>query len=313
MSQAKQKLLIILPGALRWAKELECQLSTLFDLQFLDLQIMAPKSPEECLVAAVKCSNLINQTIRKFKPNGIYVSCEFAWDVFLQPEFTIPFDPNRVLFMLWDDVLFHEKNLSVLEAHSISRIFIADKIGELVYRRMGYEATFCPLEGSNQHYFPSPTGSTRYQVSFFGQLNKADRRNFVEQISIRNPVKIFGQQNYDDNKHLFYAQLCDEIRSSQLILNFSKSSQQHNPRIFYQFKGRILEALFCGVLPITEFCPATKLLFENLVPQFDNVDEACDLVEELLKDQKKRCFLAKEASLLAERYRPEKIYKEIEL
>jgi len=275
-----------------------------FELHFVTLSAPQPRPEgDELKAMAVHYSRQLAEIIRNLKPDGIFLNFEFCWDLFGVPEFVIPFDPTRIICALWDDVVFHEANLAMIEKLGLNRILVADAVSRYRYLQEGLDASFLACEGSDEIYFADSAVSPKNQVIFVGNSKKADREEMLSRLSSQVPVKI------DLSRSQSYAQLAGSLRDSQIAINFSKSQPDPQGRVRFQFKGRILESIFCGALPVTETCPSTQLLFEGLVPQFGCPEEALSLIRQYLNDPVQRRRLADDLQSIAAKYRPKNIYR----
>ena len=277
-----------------------------FELHFVTLSAPQPRPEgDELKAMAIHYSRQLAEIIRDLKPDGMFLNFEFCWDLFGVPEFVIPFDPTLIVCALWDDVVFHEANLAMIEKLGLSRVLVADAVSQYRYLQEGLDAGFLACEGSDEIYFADSAVSPKNQVIFVGDSKKADREEMLHYLSAQFPVAI------DSSRSQSYVQLAGSLRDSHIAINFSKSQPDPQGRVRYQFKGRILESIFCGALPITETCPSTHILFDGLVPQFESPAEASNLVRQYLSDPVERKRLVDDLQSIASKYRPENIYRDL--
>lgn len=309
----KQRVLVIEPFGARWLRELAYCMQPSFDVHFFSFNTEGHQYDGLQLnEVALDYSKRLLEVIRQVQPDGIFVSFEFCWRVFLTPEFVIPFDPDKVIALLWDDVVYHDANIKTLRTLGLRRVCIGDKIGELKYLEQGFDAIFTPLEGSHEIYKYDPARSRLTDIAFFGLIEKADRRTFIEKIGAAHTITMTSESICDPSKPpLTYPQLSEKIQDSKIILNFSKSDPDHGGGFKYQLKGRVLESLFCGAIPVTEFCPNSALLFDDLIPQFRNPEQAIEILGSLINTPSTLADLQYVLTSMAEKYRPSSIYSRI--
>ena len=308
----KQRVLIITPLASRWLQEVKRCMEPHFELHIITLQLPQTRPEgDELRYLAVERSQQLGRIINKIKPDGIYLSIEFGWELFLAPEFFLPFDPQCIISVVFDDIVYHDLNVRVLEALKINRLVTTDLSSKLRYLEKGFECELFPLEGSEEIYYPDSTKTPANDIIFFGMLDKADRRQQIE--IIRDSVNlVYWEGTKSIDQSLTYQDLAQQIRNSKLVLNLSKSHVGLENRVHYQWKGRILESMFCGVLPVTEFCPCTSMMFGDLVPQFKGPNAAVEIIRGLLAEPDRLKERTAEACQLAERYRPSKLWGGVE-
>lgn len=306
----KPRILVLTPFDSRWLEEIRRCVEGCWDFKIVSLGAPQPRPQGTALrELAIDYSRRLDRLIKDFNPDGVVVNFEFCWDLFLTPEFFIPFDPERIVATVWDDSVFHELNRAVLDKLCITRVLVADKIGEFRYAEEGFTSQYIPLEGSEDVYYPDPATDPVHDISFFGACDKADRREYLHYIA--RTISI----NYNDSDRTHvgtsYQELGDLIRGSKIILNLSKSDPDPAGRVRYQMKGRIFEAIFCGSLPITETCPNTSILFNGLVPSFDDPEQAVALIGHYLRNDTERKHLIADLAHIAKQYRPKNIYRNL--
>ena len=306
----KPRVLVLAPFDSRWLEEIRRCVEDCWDVRVVSLGAPQPRPQGMALVElAIDFSRRLDRLIKDFNPDGVVVNFEFCWDLFLTPEFFIPFDPDRIVAAVWDDSVFHELNRAVLDKIRVRKVLVGDKIGEFRYAEEGFSSQYIPLEGSEDIYYSYPDIDPAYDVSFFGACDKADRREYLQYIAKTIPI------NYNDSDRkvigVSYRELGDMIRNSKIILNLSKSDPDSAGRVRYQMKGRIFETIFCGSLPITETCPNTAILFNGLVPSFEDPAQAVELIGYYLRNESERKSLILDLAHIAKQYRPHDIYRKL--
>jgi len=308
----KPRVLVLTPFNSRWLEDISRSVADCWHAKIVSLEAPQPRPEGSALIElAFYFSQRLDRLIKEFKPDGILLNFEFCWDLFLTPEFFIPFDPERIVVMCWDDSIFHDLNRAVLDKIRVKRLVGCDKIAELRYADEGFSCQFMPLEGSEEVYYSDPDIDPAYDISFFGACDKADRREYLEYIARTIPINYNDSDRNRNDVGVSYRELSDMIRNSKIILNLSKSDPDPAGRVQYQFKGRIFEAIFCGSLPITETCPNTSILFNGLVPSFNDSAEAVELIGHYLRNESERKNLIADLACIAQQYRPKNVYRNL--
>ncbi|MCB1775983.1 MAG: glycosyltransferase [Candidatus Competibacteraceae bacterium] len=213
---------------------------------------------------------------------------------------------RKIYALLFDDVVFRKENLDFLENGPFEMVLTACPLSALKYQECNIPALFFPLEGHEKWYFYE-NNNRDIDILFYGDLRKGKRKEYLSKIRQAGfSITYVGGQT----RSLSIMELCEYLRRSKIVLNFSESFNTSGAT-YYQFKGRILEAAFCGALCISEKNPPASLLFGNHLPQFSTPEECINLIDLLLKDhilyeQVRIAFVSR-----SELYRPAKIIKNI--
>jgi len=298
----RENLLLITPFSSRWLHELTTCLGKTFNVHYLSFaDNLNPSDVDQ--IWAEKLSSRINEIVRAKRIDRVYINYEFAWKLLYDFCVSIDIDRSKLFAILLDDCVYHQENRAVAQRLEISKFIIADPIANLKYKELGFDSWYVPLEGSRNRFFHK-SERYAYDLSFYGNLSKADRRQQIEEISGFQAITLSGDVKLGPS----YTDLCRFINQSRLNLNLSKSRPDPKGLVRYQFKGRILEIAFCGGLPITESCPGTDLLFGDAVPQFKNAAEVPTIVERLLGHPQELEERRKWVVATSERYRPEDLH-----
>ncbi len=114
-------------------------------------------------------------------------------------------------------------------------------------------------------------------ISFIGQVRsyRAYRREYLQYLSDHGVAGRFCCS--DEEGQVSHAQYAEIIRRSQMCVNFSYSVDAH------QFKGRVLEAMFCGALLLESENDQTSVLFKPMVDYipFSSKEDLLDKVKYL--------------------------------
>lgn len=223
---------------------------------------------------------------------------------------------KRLFPFFFDDIVFRNNNINTIKKLKFEKILTACPLSALKYRESMHDAAFFPLEGHNKWYFSKPDQMRDIDILFYGTLKKGDRK---EQLSVIKNAGLNVTHIGGGKRLLSCEQLCDYIRRSKIVLNFSKSCPRAagatrflpDGEIYYQFKGRILETGFCGTLCVSESNPPADILFGNALPQFTSTNECIDILKSLLQDNSHYENLRKNFVDISEQFRPVTILKSL--
>jgi hypothetical protein len=179
---------------------------------------------------------------------------------------------------LFDDVVYRDGNVKLLKTLNFKTILTACPVSVLKYEEQGMPATFFPLEGHEQWYYRSDAPRD-IDILFYGTLRKGKRKEYIDQL---RQSGLSVTHAGDERRSLKISELCNYIRRSKIVINFSEAFDYQG--LLYQFKGRILEAGFCGSLCVSERNPPGGLLIGPDLPQFSTMPECVALLRHLLQD-----------------------------
>ena len=306
-----RKILVVTPFNSQWVDELyhsfnEIGQATFLSFDFPPLTQQLVQNKEFINYAKTAYDKLL-LVLAKSDAQEIYISYEFAWQYFNTDFFEKLGDSIRIVGMLWDDSTFHEMNYQLAKHMGINTFTTGCPISALKLREKGCEAEFMQVYGSEKTYKPKNLLHKTHEAAFFGDPAKADRKTMLLPFQEIDGFEIFGGHEIP----LPLNQMIERIRNTKIIVNFSKSFADERNRTVFQYKARILESIFCGSLPVTEYCPATELLFDGVVPQFKEPEEGADRIEFFIKNE--NLIIKKIATLekLAKKYRPVVTLKKI--
>ena len=211
----------------------------------------------------------------------------------------------KVIPFLFDDAVYREKNLQLIRSLNYEIILTACPISALKFHEQGIPAKFFPLEGHEKWYFHQHENRD-IDILFYGTLRKGKRRQYLAELEAAGfSITRVG----DEKRSLSITELCDYLRRSKIVINFSESCDISG--VYYQFKGRILEAGFCGALCVSEKSPSASLLFGKDLPQFNTLEECMSLLRFFLENPD--CYENSRMAFISrcELYRPVEILKEI--
>lgn len=223
---------------------------------------------------------------------------------------------KRLFPFLFDDAVFRKCNLKIINKLKFEKILTACPLSVLKYKEIMIDAAFFPLEGHEKWYFGGNDIECDIDVLFYGTLKKGSRQ---EQLNAIQDAGLSVTHVGDEKRSLSCYDLCEYIRRSKIVINFSKSfsgpigTTWYHPdgEVCYQFKGRILEAGFCGTLCVTETNPAANLMFGKLLPQFSSTKECINLLKLYLSDATLYEDTRSNFVKACENYRPVHILKTI--
>lgn len=187
-------------------------------------------------------------------------------------------ETRKVYPFLFDDVVYRDKNVAFLKDRKFELVLTACPISVLKYEEQGISARFFPLEGHRQWYFRSDAPRD-IDILFYGTLRKGKRKDHLDHL---RQAGFSITHAGDEKRSLRIPELCDYIRRAKIVINFSEAFDYQG--LLYQFKGRILEAGFCGSLCVSEHNPSGGLLLGPDLPQFSTMAECVELIRHLLTD-----------------------------
>ena len=284
-ADAKHRALVLFKFPSNWNHILITKLSHDFDLASV------------CLLDLIKAHGLvravdaINRIIAEKDIDVVFIDVEFFPVV--DQRFLSRIEGHVIKVMLcFDDLLMHEFN--AITAADADLVLTCDPVSVLRYREEGIPSEFFVLEGDLGLYHP--TGASRdIDVLFFGSLDKADRREWVEYLRQNGvAVKVIG----DGATFVPFDGMADIISRSKLVLNLSKTdltetslaicSRQCPDYVSYKFqlKARPFMAGLCTTACISEQAPALSLIFsEEEVPTFRTKSECLVMIRKVLHDE----------------------------
>lgn len=215
--------------------------------------------------------------------------------------------PDGVLRVLlaFDDALQHEFNLQ--NALSCHAVLTADPISVRLFQQRSIPAHFICLEGSPSLYYPASEGEKPvHDVLFFGDPTRGDRPKWLSYLvesGIEVTIPSYGSLSYEE--------LAKQIRSSRIVLNFSKvAAAPYSPLAskaiapYLYFKGRIIEAGLSKTLCLSEEFPGVEDLFgEGTLQCFSSPEECLKMIKKFLADEENRLLFSKALyDICTERY-----------
>ncbi|MCB1918818.1 MAG: glycosyltransferase family 1 protein [Candidatus Competibacteraceae bacterium] len=303
----KENALICLSIKPLWEDHLLSSLKEMFNI----CQIFYLTELIDRLGSVDNLSSFVNDFVSREKISAIFLGVERLhkkYTKFYQKfiDFYSAIQCRKIYPLLFDDVIFQKENFDLLSSGPFELILTACPLSAFKYHEHNMPAVFFPLEGHEKWYFYKHN-CRDIDVLFYGDVSKGKRRNYLYKIEKSGlSVTYVG----DQKRSLSIAELCEYLRRSKIVLNFSESFSASGG-IYYQFKGRILEAAFCGALCISEKNPPASLIFGNDLPQFNTADECVHLINFFLSNpvyyEKARITFVCRSEL----YRPTKIIKEI--
>ena len=234
----------------------------------------------------------INALVRNGKIEFIFIDAEFYPAVDKQYIESLSNEVVKIA-VYFDDILMHDFN--AITSSAVDVVLVADPIAALKYREKGIASYYFPLESSAKFF--KKCSKKSIDVLFFGDLEKADRREWVSFLkSAGVSLTVVGPHD----GFVSFEELASIISSSRIVLDLSKSSNMCVQNLhdasrrgvdyfcyYYQMKGRAIMAGLSGVCCISERTPAIGLLFsEDEVPTFANRQECLNLIQLLLGSEK---------------------------
>lgn len=197
----------------------------------------------------------------------------------------------RRVLICFDDLVLHQINS--INAAACDLVLTADPLSALKYREIGVSAEYFVLEASKDIYFDRKVAKD-IDVLFFGSLEKADRREFVEYLIDRGiNLHLIGP----GRGFVPPEELAEYISRSKIVVNFSKTDYSettdlgisHVRQYYLQFKGRVIEAGLCRTACVSEYSPSLRLLFSDReVPDFSTREECYDILSRLLRNDEEQ-------------------------
>lgn len=282
-----RKALIVFSKEHRWASHLVGKLSH----QYHVISIIA--APIFINGGTVAVEKKINELITNNDIDLVFFDTEFFPII---DSLVINATPKGVLRVLlaFDDALQHEINLQ--HALSCHAVLTADPVSAYRFQQRNIPSHLICLEGSTTLYYPAAEGaSPHHDVLFFGNPRRGDRQKWLSYLA-ENGVNVFIPQN-----DLSFEELAEQIRSSRIVLNFSKvGSAPYSPMTaeasapYIYFKGRIIEAGLSGVPCLSEAFPGMEEMFgDATLASFSTPAECLQLIRNLLADESQRLSLGK--------------------
>jgi len=305
------KILVVTPFNSQWIQELNYSFKEIAEPSFLSLDL--PPLTQEILREEnfVSCASVAYERLllelAKTGAHEIYISYEFAWPYF-ETDFFRDLGKNiRIVGMLWDDSTFHERNYRIANHIGIETFTTGCPISVLRLREKGCSATFMQVYGARATYDVTDLSSKHNLAAFFGDIRKADRQSMLKPFQKIDGFAIFG--GLSDPMSL--QDMIAKIKDTKIIVNFSKSFVDENQRTVYQYKARILESIFCGSLPLTEYCPATEILLDGVVPQFRESEEGVEKLNFFANNDRELQKTVEKLLLIADKYRPDQSLRRV--
>ena len=128
----------------------------------------------------------------------------------------------------------------------------------------------------------------RYSLSFIGGISRSHRRALINKVKDRFPDMFLAGAGTEVGR-VTTEDYLDVLANSKCVLCFSgvESTELAIDRRMTQFKGRFIESVFSGAIPIVEFDYSLKYLcgeyFEHL-NMFGNADELIERVDYVLEN-----------------------------
>ncbi|GAH62265.1 unnamed protein product, partial [marine sediment metagenome] len=97
----------------------------------------------------------------------------------------------------------------------------------------------------------------KFDVSFVGSTNFADRRQYVNKLKKSNiPIRTFGRGN---GGYVSFEGMLDIFKTTKINLNFSSAGPYYRVK---QIKGRVFQVCMAGGFMLTEYTPSIENYFE---------------------------------------------------
>jgi len=129
----------------------------------------------------------------------------------------------------------------------------------------------------------------KYDVSFVGSRNFADRKQYVNKLRKKNiPVYLFGGAR---GRYVSFEQMIDIFKTSKINLNFSKAGPYYWVK---QVKGRVFQVCMAGGFLLTEYVPGIENYFEidKEIVCFEDAEEMVDKITYYLAHEGERRAIA---------------------
>lgn len=157
-------------------------------------------------------------------------------------------------------------------------------------KKEGCRSIFFPLETNQKIFYKIKNIKKKFDILFFGEL-KENRKVFL---SYLNKKKFKKKILINKKKKISNHQLNEIINQSRIVLNFSAGANKYSKKKYNQFKGRILISGLSGTFCLSENYDSSKYLFKNKYPSFKNIETLDNILEHLLKNEKKLKKLTKD-------------------
>jgi spore maturation protein CgeB len=194
-----------------------------------------------------------------------------------------------VLWLFDDDVFFHTTGKYYAQASDA--VVTTDYFGKIMYEQLSISSIYFAGAYDKNVYKPIETEQD-IDVSFVGNLGKADRTEYVEYL-INNGIKVeyFGIKS--KRGYVTENEMIEIFNRSKINLNFSKigfSTQicEDNPFIsrVRQNKGRPIEIGLTRSFCLSESCPSLAKIFDigEEIDVFNSKEELLEKVRLYLKN-----------------------------
>ena len=188
--------------------------------------------------------------------------------------------------LVWDDMMYHYTNR--ITASACDFILSGCPLSTIKFQELGYEAIWIPVESSSS-IFNNLKEKKIHDVLFFGR--KKNNRSKIIDFLKQNNINLLECGPYDEISNTFQ-KLNKLINQSKIVLNFSEQDNtkyNYNQLSYfkhhYSIKGRVYFTGMCGSLCISQYNPASELLFkENELPYFYNEDDCLKKIRNYLSD-----------------------------
>ncbi len=131
----------------------------------------------------------------------------------------------------------------------------------------------------------------KYDVSFVGSRNCADRQLFIDELNRRGlSVQVFGDGWAG---YVTFEQMIEIFQTTRINLNFSKAVTEE--REVLQIKGRVFQVCLAGGFMLTEYVPGIEEYFEidKEIVCFKNVEDLAEKVTYYLSHDNERKAIAR--------------------
>jgi len=134
----------------------------------------------------------------------------------------------------------------------------------------------------------SSSAEERYEVSFVGSINFADRKQYIDKLRETNiPIHLFGEGS---GGYVSFEEMIDIFGASKINLNFSKAGPYYWVK---QIKGRVFQVCMAGGFLLTEYVPGIENYFEidEEIACFHNAGEMVEkIIYYLAHDEERRAI-----------------------
>jgi hypothetical protein len=279
-----------------------------FELEFIYINLLCENLRKEYLFPSVRqIRNFVINQCNLFQCRHVLYDLEFFY--FFSPydiEHIAKLTKTESIALCIDDDTLHSLNRIVFSG--VDKIIANGPMPAENYRSYGYDVLpIFSLDVSSLHNrkFVNCSNTSDPYVLFYGSREKADRDfQITRLIEAGIPVKCLNNiSSFED--------LYKEIAKASLVVNFSKSDfvvssplefvprapwnyfnrnntnskSVKNSSWVYQYKGRLLEAGFCGSLSVAEFFPLHDRVFpESVMPVFDSEESMINVIKDLLNN-----------------------------